>query len=234
MGAGSMKSVSLISGGGSTSLAMLQAQQKGGRLFGIFQTVAIVSSNPSAAGITKAIKFGFPGKHIHTVNPGNNLGQDLLGILNIYQPDLFHQLGWEPHTPDCVLEAFMGLNQHLGPGGKYMYYERRICAHRIFCEKIGEERPLPIFCQKVATSYDEGDAVYAEYDQLWPGESDEETSRRLLATEHRVQIEGAYRIATGQANFFPVPRVYETPGEKIIMDEARKEARDRYPNLLKT
>jgi len=227
--------VNLISGGGSTNLAILEAQKPGGKLHGLVKTVAIISSNPMAGGIKKVIDAGFPQKNIYVIDSKrDNLGQQLLEIMDIYRPDYFHQLGWEPYTPDYVTERFQGLNQHLGPGGRFMYYERRIYAQLWFCKKIGEKRPIPVFCQYAHKDYDDGDVVYVHYEDYQEHETDEEISRRLLPIEHEVQIEGLYLLATGKAKPIPVPRVYETDEERTLMDQARIAAKERYPRLMKT
>lgn len=231
-----LRIVHLISGGGSTSWAILEAQKPGGKLHGLVETVAIISSKPGAGGIQKAIDAGFPREHIYVLDVDGDLGAQLLEILDVYKPDYFCQLGWEPYTPDCVTERFQGLNQHLGPGGRFMYYQRRIFAHRWFCQKIGERRLIPIFCQYVYPhrDYDEGNVVYVRFEDYQEHETDKEISDRLLLIEHEVQIEGIYLLATGRAKPIPVPRVYQTDAERAIMDQARLAAKERYPRLMKT
>lgn len=228
--------VNLISGGGSTNLAILEAQKPGGRLYDLVETEAIVSSNPNAAGIERAVSAGFPRGRIYSVDSeSDDFGERLLDIFDMYNPDIFHQLGWEPWTPTCVIESYQGLNQHLGPGGKWMYYQRRVFAHLWFCKKIGEKRPIPIFCQYVGKGYDEGDAIYVVYyANFQQDEAPEEISARLLPIEHKVQIEGLYLLATKQAKPIPVPRVYEfgNKEEQLLMDQARLAAKERYPRIL--
>jgi hypothetical protein len=73
-----------------------------------------------------------------------DLGQQLLKILGNYKPNYFHQLGWMPQTPKSVTESFVGLNQHLGPGGDFMYGHRRIYAHMRFSQIIGKTLSLSI------------------------------------------------------------------------------------------
>lgn len=227
--------VALISGGGSTNLAILEAQKPGGKLHGLVKTVAIISSNPEAGGIKKAVGAGFPREHIHIVDSeGSVLGQRLLEALDIYKPNYFHQLGWEPYTPECITECYQGLNQHLGPGGRFMYYERRIYAQMWFCKKIGEKRPIPIFCQYVHKVYDEGNVIAVRFEDFQESETVEEIAKRLLPIEHEVQIEGLCLLATGEVKPIPVPRVYETDGERAVMDQARHAAKDRYPKLMKS
>lgn len=222
--------VNLISGGGSTNLASLEAQKPGGILDGLVQTVAIICNNSKAAGIQRAIDFGFPKNNIHLVaRAKGDLGEQIVEILEKYHPDFYHQLGWMPKMPDSVTKHFRGLNQHLGPGGDFMYGERRLYAHIRFCEMISEKRPVPIFCQFVANSvYDDGDVILARFEDIRDGETIEKAAKRFLLIEHEVQIEALYRLATGVAKSMPVPRVYETPEEKLLMDQARIEAHEFY------
>jgi folate-dependent phosphoribosylglycinamide formyltransferase PurN len=221
--------VNLISGSGTTNLAVLRAQKTGGKLFGLVKTVAIICNDPKAAGIANAIKEGFPERDIKVVSQANgNFEDQLLEILEKYKPDFFHQLGWMPKTPKGVLEKFKGLNQHLGPGGKHMYGERRLFAHLRFCEMIGEWRPVPIFCQYVHQDIDQGEAILIRDENMKTGETVARMVDRFLPIEHEVQIEALYRLATGSVIPAPVPRIYKTPEEKIIMDRAIIEASEFY------
>lgn len=90
-----LRFINFISGGGSTNLAILEAEKAGGRLRGLTETIAIVSSNPNAGGIEKAIEKGFPKQNIEIVDPGeHDFTIRLLEVLDKYKPDYFHQLGW--------------------------------------------------------------------------------------------------------------------------------------------
>jgi folate-dependent phosphoribosylglycinamide formyltransferase PurN len=221
--------VNFISGGGSTNLAVLEAQKPDGKLHGLVRTAAIICNNSKAAGIQRAIEAGFPEKNIHLVGRyKGDLGEQIVEILEKYQPEFYHQLGWMPLMPNLVMENFLGLNQHLGPGGKFMYGERRLHAHIRFCEIIGEKRPVPIFCQVVDPVYDNGDAISVRFENILEGETIEEAAKRFLPIEHEVQIEALFRLATFSENYFSVPRVYETPEEKLMMDQARIEAHEFY------
>ena len=60
--------VNLISGEGSTNLAILDAQRPCGKLHGLVKTLAIVSSDPNAPGIERAIRQGFPEFDIRVAN----------------------------------------------------------------------------------------------------------------------------------------------------------------------
>lgn len=219
----------MISGSGSTNLAVLREQKPGGRLAGLVKTVAIICNNSKAAGIQNAINEGFLKSDIRLVSrEKGDLGKQLLEILGEYKPDYFHQLGWMPLTPNSVMKHYQGLNQHLGPGGEYMYGQRRLYAHIRFCEMIGEKRPVPIFCQVVDPNYDQGDIIYVRFEDIREGETVAEIAERFLPIEHEVQIEALYRLATNTAQPAPVPHIYKTPEEKLLMDKARMEARDFY------
>lgn len=225
-----MITVNLISGGGSTNLAILEAQKPGGKLHGLVRTAAIICNNSKAAGIRKAKEIaGFPEENIHLIGRyKGDLGQQIADILDRYHPEFYHQLGWMPLMPDLVTDRFLGLNQHLGPGGQFMYGERRLYAHIRFCEMVGEKRPVPIFCQVVDPVYDNGAAISVRFEDILDGETIEDAAKRFLPIEHEVQIEALLRLATFSENYIPVPRVYDTPEEKILMDQARIEAHEFY------
>jgi hypothetical protein len=144
--------INFISGGGSTNLAVLEAEKPGGILFGFSKTVAIVSSDPDAGGIKKAVEADFPQRHIHVCAPGKDIYGELIEIVENYSPDHFHQLGWAPLTPKAFLARFQGLNQHLGRRALMKVG----AASGRDSRRVGRTIP-PGFCQRVAEDYDEGD-----------------------------------------------------------------------------
>jgi phosphoribosylglycinamide formyltransferase-1 len=223
-----LRIVNLVSGSGSTNLAVIEAESSGGKLDGLVKTEAVILSDPVSI---KGIKDrGFPVRDIWAIKPNKeDLANQLLKILDKYKPDYFHQLGWMPKTPREVIECYKGLNQHLGPGGKWMYGVRRLYAHMRFCEMIGEKRPIPIFCQKVAPEYDEGQAIFIQYEDILNGETPEAVAERLLPIEHQVQIEALFRLATDSFKLRPVPKLAKNPTEERILSEVKKEARNKYP-----
>ena len=102
--------------------------------------------------------------------------------------------------------------------------------HMIFCQRIGELRPIPIFCQRVAPEYDKGNVIYLRYEELRDNEIPEEAAKRLLAIEYYVQIEGRLRLARGTFKEEPVPKIAKNLEEEKILFGAMKEARDKYPS----
>ena len=224
-----LRIVNFISGNGSTNLAIIRAESPGGKLQGLVKTVAMIFSDPESEGIESAKNIGFPAENIWMVRPDKgNLADQLLKILDRYKPDYFHQLGWMPLTQIEVIGRYKGLNQHLGPGGKWMYGVKRIYAHMRFCEMIGEKRPIPVFCQKVAPKYDEGEVIYVRYENILPDETPEEVAERLLSIEHQVQIEALRRLATKSYELQPTPKIALNPEEEKLLFEAKKEAYDKY------
>lgn len=225
-----IRTVNLISGGGSTNLAVLEAQKPGGVLNGRVETVAIISSNPNASGIQKAIDAGFSDKNIHVIDPKTDLVGYLLRVLDRYKPEYFHQLGWMPLTPAEVINRYIGLNQHLGPGGRWMYGVRRIYALMRFESLIGETRLLPVFCQRVAPEYDAGNIIYARWVRMAIDESAEQVAKRVLPIEHQVQIEALWRLATGETiKERSVPGIARNKKQVELLLQAKREACDKYP-----
>lgn len=226
-----LRIVNLISGNGSTNLAIIRAEGSGGKLHGLVETVGMIFSDVKSIGIENAKKEGFPAQNIWVVHlDKGNLANQLLNILDKYKPDYFHQVGWMPLTPREVIKHYKGLNQHLGPGGKWMYGVRRVYAHRRFCEIIGENRPIPIFCQWVSSQYDEGNAIYVQYENILANETVEEAAKRLLNIEYQVQVEALYRLATNSFKEQPVPKITLNPKEEEILLKVKREALNKYPS----
>ena len=207
-----LRIVNLISQTGSTSLEVIRAQKPGGVLDGLVETVAVVTSNGKIGGLERAVEEGFPKNCTHEVSKKSaTFDQDLINFLRIYNPDYVFQLGWLPYTPENVHNAFQFLNMHIGPGGQFMFGERRIYAHMRFCELIGESRPIPLFCHRVTSGYDKGKTIYAQWEEIYPWETAKEVAKRLYLIEHKVQIHALYLLATGQvkeSNAVSIPTSY--------------------------
>ena len=227
-----IETVNFISGSGTTNFAVLETEKSGGILDGLVKTVAIISSDPEAPAIERAKDAGFDKKKIFTVDPTKELASQLLPILDKYHPDFFVQLGWFPRTPDEVIKKYKGVNQHLGPGGKWMYGLRRIHTHMKFCEMIKEQRPIPIFSHLITpekSNYDEGDVLYVRWEKLLKNESPEQAQARLAPIEHAVQIEALRRLALGDYKLQSSPIIARTAKEEEQLLKAKTEAKDKYP-----
>lgn len=225
------KTIGLISGGGTTNLEVLLSEERGGELYGLTQTIAIISSNSKARGIEKALSCGFPKKDIHILDPKNvNFTTRLLEIFAEYDPHFYHQLGWMPLTPEELIMFYRGLNQHLGPGGRYMHGRRRIWVHIEFCKLIGRPLPIPVFCQLVHPEFDKGDIVCMEEIEVDLGQDIQAIADLLLPIEHQVQIKGRKMFATGDYILKPVPEYARTPDEAAVLDRLKLESRKVFPN----
>jgi len=227
--------VNFISGGASTCVSIIGGELPGGILFDATQTVAIIADSHDIDGIQNVMAAEFPKEHIHVVNPGSDFAERILVVLDVYKPDFFHQLGWMPQMPEEVLARYVGLNQHLGPGGKWMFGVRRVYAHMRFCQEVGRIIPIQVFCQLVDPAYDAGKIVYAESVNLDFTQTPEYNAKMLLLSiEHEVQIRGrmemAHRfnpeLADNPAN------IAQNPAEEEILFKMKKEARDRYPRKV--
>jgi len=227
-----LKGVSLISGGASTCLRVIEEEAPGGALWMRSETVAVIANEDDVDGIQNLKDVGYPTDDIYVVDPmGGNLAEGLLKILDKYKPDFFHQLGWMPLTPKKVMEQYVGLNQHLGPGGKWMYGVRRVYAHMRFCQEVGRTVPIPVFCQFVDPVYDAGKILSIRNIDLDFSKTPEENAQMLLPIEHEVQIAGRMELFFDKTPFDAkfVPNIAKDEQEEKILFAMKKEARDQYP-----
>ncbi|EKE11022.1 MAG: hypothetical protein ACD_15C00152G0006 [uncultured bacterium] len=227
-----LKYVNLISGGASTCVRVIEEEKPGGELYGLSETVAVIASASDIEGIQNVKEAGFSEDCIHVVESGSNFDFRILEVMNQCQPDYFHQLGFMPKMPAKVLSNYRGLNQHLGPGGKWMYGVRRVYTHIRFCEEVGRKIPIQVFCQIVDPEYDAGVVVYAKSVDLDFSRTPEKNAKDLLLPiEHRVQIEGrremffGFNLLEAQA---PAKIALNQEEERILL-EMKKEARSKYP-----
>ncbi len=225
--------VNLISGGASTCLRVIKEELPEGVLFGATKTVAIIADSHDVSGIQNVKNVNFPEEHIHVVEKGPDFAERILDVLNTYRPDFFHQLGWMPHMPEEVMAQYVGLNQHLGPGGKWMYGVRRVYAHMRFCQEVGRIMPIQVFCQFVDPVYDAGKIAHARKIDLDFARTPEENAEMLLPIEHGVQIYGRLEMFYGSAHSSravdkPMNIALNEKEEELLLT-IKKEARDKYP-----
>jgi phosphoribosylglycinamide formyltransferase-1 len=163
----------LISGGGTTAEAVINACQSG-QLAGIHPRI-VITSTKKAGGIQKAEKRGIP---TTVVNPRSfdtpdTFGDALLSILKKNDIDIVSQNGWLPLTPQSVIESFPGkiINQHPGPldpgreydfGGKGMYGARVVCARIAYAWMTGTDYWIEATTHFVTNEFDKGDLVRTE------------------------------------------------------------------------
>ena len=196
------------------------------------KTVAVIAHAHDVSGLSNIELCGFSRDDLHVASPKDgDLADKLLEILDRYKEDFFHQLGWMPMTPKKVMKRYTGFNQHLGPGGRWMYGVRRVYAHVRFCQEVGRVMPVSVFCQFVDPVYDAGDIVHVRYIDLDFQKTPDQNADMLLPIEHEVQIEGRRRLFAGTAhsNAEIVPSIVQSDEEEELLFSIRKEARDKYP-----
>ena len=160
----------LISGGGTTAEAVIEACQRK-KLIGV-NPIAVISSRPDASGIQKAESLGIRSFVVQPKNfpTAEAFGERLLKILRDLGVDLVSQNGWLPLTPTNVVREYQGrvINQHPGPldpgragfGGKGMYGARVSCARLAYEWAIGEINPwTESTIHWVNEEYDQGDLI---------------------------------------------------------------------------
>lgn len=159
----------LISGGGTTAEAVIQACQSG-KLKDI-DPVVIISSRSDVLGITRAKKLGIPTRVVvpKKFKTTRAFGKRLLQILQSFRVDVVSQNGWLPLTPIEVIKKYKGkiINQHPGPldpgrmdfGGKGMYGKRVTCARLAYAWMKGANFWTEATTHMVTEEYDKGVVV---------------------------------------------------------------------------
>ncbi|KAA0205963.1 phosphoribosylglycinamide formyltransferase [Candidatus Uhrbacteria bacterium] len=234
----------LISGGGTTMSAILNAWRNG-PLTGKIDPVLVISSNPEAAGLRKAVDGGVACRNVMTIRPRafpNDYGDVLLEKCRRHGVNFIGQYGWLPLTPANVVEAFHDriVNQHPGPldpgypdfGGKGMY-GRRVHAARLLFSRMThakrEEQWTEVVAHRVTPEFDLGNVVHAERVPILPKDTVEDLQQRALEVEWRVQIEALRRFADGEAQ----DRIRETrlvpPHQRASLEIAKQMAQILYP-----
>lgn len=163
-----MRIALLISGGGSTAQAVINAT-KNGKLQNLITPAVVVSSRSDALGIQKAKELGVPVEIVRQKDYSSpeGFGQALCKVFETYNIEFISQNGWMAMTPINILEKFVNniINQHPGPldpgfadfGGKGMYGERVTCARLVYCILTQDENPwTEATVQFVTEEYDKG------------------------------------------------------------------------------
>lgn len=163
----------LISGNGSTAESVIKAVNN--KILKKITPVIVISSNPQAPGIKKALNLGVK---TSVINPANfkdkkEFGENLLEILKNSKIDLVSQNGWMPLTPENVIRTYQRriINQHPGPldpgrkldfGGKGIYGQRVNCARIAYCWLVGRDFWTEATTHFVTELYDQGDLIRTE------------------------------------------------------------------------
>lgn len=252
-----LRTALLISGGGTTAKAVIEACQRG-ELKGIIP-VAVIVSKPKAGGIEKAQALHIP---TFVVSPKefsskDEFGKALLKLLKELRVNLVSQNGWLPPTPWNVIEQYenMILNQHPGPldpgreidfGGKGMYGSAVTCARVAYAWLAGTDFWTEATTHFVTPEFDKGNLIRVsqlEFErithpvtiadlQAQPQGLIETTSRiqaELLPLEHQNVIETLRMFAEGNVHPYQRPEPLISEGKEIYARQAREIAVQLFP-----
>lgn len=233
----------LISGGGTTMQAIIEACQLGEVSMDV---ACVISSSATAGGMEKAKRLGIPGIDIIVVDPNSfrsgdgkvnqdAFGQALLEELKIRGVTVVTQNGWLPLTPETVIDAFKEtiFNQHPGPK-KETRATHGIQPHAVMlyiAQRTGRNNGTEVIAHRVNEKWDDGLTVGIMPVSILDINEDPETlQKRALPVEHKLQITLLQQVARGDVKEVVSQTQYIKPGEEHILLAARKYARERYPN----
>lgn len=196
----------LASGGGSTFEAIVNSCRTPSQaLHGLFEVACLVVSDYNIGAIDKAKAMDMEmDKNIHVCRrkdyPSSEaFGEVLIEIFTRHNVDMYGQYGWTTWTPENVIRAFLGLNQHpVIPeyfGGKGMHGMATHQAVLNFCDMIGRRIPTEAVAQLVAPIYDEGAVILSESIPVYEDDTVKKLQERVLEVEHRVQIAALVKMA---------------------------------------
>ena len=233
----------LLSGGGTTAQAIIEACQRGEVPM---EVGVVIASTKRAGGIEKARALGIPEHDIVVLPPGKYrnvegiVDEDLYGdvlLKNLADRGISFvtQNGWMVHTPEKVIRAYPGrmTNQHPGPvpefGGKRMHGMRVHEARRLFIQEVGgRDSWTEAVAQWVHPFYDEGAVVRSIQVDVFPDDTAETIHKRVLPREHENQIEMLKDYVAGRlVEVRRKPLVY--PGEEALLARVKEEAIAAYP-----
>lgn len=224
----------LISGSGTTMSAILRAYNVGELKLDIG---CIISSNPNAEGIKRAIITGVgPEKIVCLDSKEDDFSEKLLDELQKRDVTVVTQNGWIPKTPENVIKEYKGriFNQHPGPipefGGKGMYGIRVHHAVLVFRRLTGRDMWTEVVAQKVGKDLDSGELIKVRRVPILPSDRAEDLQERCLSVEHKTQIELLQDVITGVREY-PMFRnpLYKNYKQKELLEFCKQVAIKSYP-----
>lgn len=236
----------LISGGGTTMAAILQACKNGGQLYGKVEPALVISSALDAGGIEKALAAGLSKDDVVVIDPRNfgdprqDFGEAIITACRQRSVDVIGQYGWMPTTPPNVVTTYWGkmINQHCGPldpgrpdfGGQGMYGKRVHCARLYFVRSTRRDFWTEAVAQRVGIKLDAGPVLHRATLPILPDDDPISLQQRLLPVEHQAQIETLELFASGRIRDLPTrttPLV--APDEELTLQHAKQIARRLFP-----
>lgn len=230
----------LVSGGGTTMQAIIQAC-KSGRLPRV-QPVLVIASRLGIGAIEKALGEGIAPEDIVVLRPtecGEAFGEKILAECRKHGVDFVGQYGWMVKTPPNVIEVWKGMmvNQHPGPldpgrpdfGGKGMFGRRVHCARLYFVRTVKRDFWTETTAQRVAPEYDRGALLRTRTIPILEHDDTTSLQERVLPQEHELHIEVLDDFANGRVREFVRQTPLVFPGEEAILDQAKRIAKALFP-----
>lgn len=192
------------------------------------EVACVVTSNPYAEGVGKALRLRIPQKDIIA-------GGDFLEELQKREVTVVTQNGWLPKTPEKVIDVFPGkiFNQHPGPvpefGGAGMYGRRVPAAVLLFTRMTKREPWTQVVVQRVHYDWDQGVVVGSKRVPILPSDTVEDLQKRILPVEHRLQIELLKQVAEGKVIEIAARESLVKPDQEETLKLAKRMARLLYP-----
>lgn len=218
----------LVSALGSTAAAIYQAMLDG-RLAADMPVV--IASNPKAGERLRALNH----PNIVVIPRSSYtdrlaFGEAILTVLLHHGVDFFGQYGWDPITPNNVLECYRNrcVNQHtdLVPyfGGEGMNGIVTVCARLRFVKMVDREYLVKPTAHWVTEVLDEGAVVKAGRVDILPYfDTCESLYERVKKEEYEVQIGVIKDLIAGRLGEVPVVSPVR-PGEEEILAKAKADA----------
>jgi len=237
-----MKIAMLISGGGTTMASIITAVKEG-RLKNV-EPVLVISSNPEAAGIEKALNLGISKEDIVVIRRKDfpsleEFGKKIIEECKKRQVEFVGQYGWLPLTPSNVIKEYEGkiINQHPVPldpgrpdfGGKGMWGKQAVCARLLFVKKTGRDFWNETIAHRVTKDYDMGAVVKAFRVPIFPDDTvDSLYNTRIFPMEYVTQIQTLQDFADGTVREIIFKEPLIRPEEYEILEQCKKEAIEKY------
>ncbi len=224
----------LISGGGSTMQQIIKSVQSKELDLDI---ACVISSNPDAGGIRKALDLGIPQKDVITVDPKDkeNFAATLINELKIRNVTVVSQNGWLPLTPPIVINQYKNsiFNQHPGIvpdfGGKGMYGRRVHAATLLFRRLTKRDYWTNVIVQKVALNFDEGQVLKTNRVDIFPFDTVEDLQSRCLPIEHQTCVDFLKDFVAKNIHPITLPSVV-CSGEEETLVQVKNIAINLYPH----
>ncbi len=236
----------LISGGGTTASAIIQACRNGVLLI---EPVVVIASSGSISGISRVQEAGYPRESIEIIDPTGfadrkEFADALVAACEKYSVDLVGQYGWLPLTPRKLIEKYEGriINQHPGPldppsgppaggdfGGKGMWGRRVHAAVLHFRRETNHDFWTEATTHLVTAEFDKGEVIKRKKVEIHPEDTVEDLQKRVLPVEYEVQIAALSDFANDSVTISKREKPLIRPEEVSILEAAKLKTGLEYP-----